>query len=154
MRCHAVHPLLVAFRDGELSPGESVRVTEHLDRCEACQDLDRELVLATPSPFLATPVLSADDEDRLSRALDHARVDPPAMHMPLFDFEPERLWVHLAWAATVALCLSWGWSNHTQAVALQAQLDAAPAQAETVLRDADFRAASWDPAEIEAEAAK
>ncbi|MCO4744067.1 MAG: zf-HC2 domain-containing protein [Proteobacteria bacterium] len=147
MRCTAVHPLLVGYRDGELSPGEAVRVREHLDGCRPCAELDDALMAATPEPFLPTPTVGAEDELRLSRALDDVRVAPPEMHHPLFDIDASRVWTHVAWAAALLLCIGWGWSNYQHAAMLQAQLDAAPAQNETVLDEAGFRPASWAPSE-------
>ena len=152
MRCHAVQPLLVAHRDGELARGQSAQVAEHLKRCATCTDLDQELMRTTPEPFLSTPQLTAADEARLSQALDQVQVAPPTMITPLVDLDLNRVWMHLAWAAALLLTLGWGWSNHSAAAALQAQLDAAPAQAETVLDGREFRAASWDPSETESEA--
>ncbi|HWI63366.1 MAG TPA: zf-HC2 domain-containing protein, partial [Symbiobacteriaceae bacterium] len=38
MNCDGVSNLLSAYLDGELSPGELLRVEEHLRRCHACAD--------------------------------------------------------------------------------------------------------------------
>ncbi|MHC4707989.1 MAG: anti-sigma factor family protein [Planctomycetota bacterium] len=44
---------LVAFADGELSPGEAAEVSQHIDRCESCREmvqaLQRSMELVTTS---------------------------------------------------------------------------------------------------------
>ncbi|TNE90961.1 MAG: hypothetical protein EP330_06755 [Deltaproteobacteria bacterium] len=150
MRCRAVQERLVAWRDGELAPGEAVRVEEHVAGCVDCRVLDEHLLAATPEPFLDIPPISAEAEARLARMLDETTVDAPAlMWQPEVDWR--RLAPHALWAAAVLLCLGWGLTKHYEAQALQAQLDAAPAPAETVLGEGDFRPASWAPSETQAE---
>lgn len=146
MHCRAVKQRLVAWRDAELSPGESVRVQEHLKGCASCRELDARLVAVTPAPFAVLPPLSADAERSLARALDETEVDcAPEPWLPALDWSA--LTPHMAWAAIVLMCLGWGASRHATATALQAKLDARSAPPETVLDGSGFREASWSPGE-------
>lgn len=150
MRCQTVQERLVAWQDGELAPGEAVRVEEHLHRCPDCVVLEQKLAAATPEPFVQLPPLSFEDQRRLSEVLDRTEVDAPAlMWRPELDLQ--RLVPHVLWAAAVMAVLAWGLGNHFQAQALQAQIDAAPAPAPVVLDGADFRPASWAPPETDSE---
>ncbi|MCB9687643.1 MAG: zf-HC2 domain-containing protein [Alphaproteobacteria bacterium] len=55
MECHEVRDRLVAWQDGELSPGETVQLEEHLDGCSDCRRHERRLADATPRPELLRP---------------------------------------------------------------------------------------------------
>lgn len=67
MRCEEVRERLVAWDDGELSPGEATQVDEHVRSCRACAARDEALRAATPSaPQWSVP-------DHVLRAL-HERV--------------------------------------------------------------------------------
>ena len=43
MKCSQVEKRLSAFQDGELSPQEEERVSEHLESCSACRDRYAEM---------------------------------------------------------------------------------------------------------------
>jgi anti-sigma factor RsiW len=68
MRCDEARDRLVAWDDGELSPGEATQVAAHVRGCLACAGHAAALRAVTPRP---RPVVPADVLARL-----HARVDP------------------------------------------------------------------------------
>jgi anti-sigma factor RsiW len=155
MHCTAVKQRLVAWRDEELSPGEAVRVEEHLARCPSCRALEMRLAAVTPEPFLTVAPVSQAASDALARALDEVedateeRSSEAPSAYSILDFS--ELAPHLAWAVVVMLCLGWGLSRHATALSLQAQLDAQGAPQESVLDGASFREASWAPPERQPE---
>ena len=55
MHCAAVQKRIVAWQDAELSPGETVRVSEHLQGCTACRSIERRCAAATPRVDLRVP---------------------------------------------------------------------------------------------------
>ncbi|MCA9489164.1 MAG: zf-HC2 domain-containing protein [Myxococcales bacterium] len=57
MECHEVRDLLVGWQDAELSPGETVKVEEHLETCAACRRHEQRLSDATPRPERLRPRL-------------------------------------------------------------------------------------------------
>jgi anti-sigma factor RsiW len=50
MRCHEVRERLVAWDDGELSPGEATQVDDHVRTCPACAAHGNALHGVTPRP--------------------------------------------------------------------------------------------------------
>jgi len=53
--CTDTHGRLVAHQDGELSPSETLQVSEHMSGCARCADRYERLLAATPRPNLSIP---------------------------------------------------------------------------------------------------
>jgi hypothetical protein len=124
MACTEVSEKLAAWQDRELSPGEQVLVTEHLDRCERCRVRERRLSRANPGPM---PRLSREVQGelwtRLDAALDDAASRPAAVPAPARRPLPRPSAYQLAYAAALLAAILWGWLNHMTAQNLQAALD-------------------------------
>jgi len=82
MRCWKIRARLVAYQDGELSPGEAHQVREHLAACARCRHLERRLEEVTPRPELRVP---AHVQARLE-----ARVTGPALRARSASLPPDR----------------------------------------------------------------
>lgn len=163
MNCGAVTSRLVALQDAELSPGEAVRVREHLAVCPSCRVIDARLAAVTPEPPLELPPeLRARMYAQLDRALDDAWKNPA--REPL----PARRGRWLAWltdpwsfssgtvfgyGALLVLAFTWGLSNWFAARELEAAMAANAQIPETASGPAvtipaeQFRPASWTPPE-------
>ena len=157
MNCRATRKRLVAFQDGELSPGERSQVSKHLAGCATCRHLERRLGAATPEPFLWVP---EEHQVALEAALD-------ASALAAHDGEPRTLqwsWLSrrthlpagavLAYGALLVLALMWGVGNWLEARSLQVALQelhvGAPVGTELGVAPLEipadqFRPASWTP---------
>jgi anti-sigma factor RsiW len=85
MRCDEVRERLVAWDDGELSPGEATQVGEHVRGCRACAARGEALRSVTPvAPQWAVPdhVLRALHE-RVTGDVVHAAAAPPEVPDPI-----------------------------------------------------------------------
>lgn len=161
MNCRETQSLLVAWQDGELSPGSSARISEHVAACPSCREIEMRLRAATP---MAGPGLPNDLRrlawDRIDRALELARAAPtPVPPSPL-----ERLGGHLGaagervpmplgavvgYAMVLVLTLIWGTSNWWTASQLRAEVEGRRIVVEAPSSDvpaAQFRPASYAPA--------
>jgi anti-sigma factor RsiW len=97
MECHEIQNELSAHLDGELSPGQTRRLTAHLDSCPDCRDLFERLTAAR-SAFRDQAPESCPDDLR-------ARVLASAVGRPTRPktFDRRRIWaVPFAAAAAVA----------------------------------------------------
>ena len=158
MNCSETQSLLVAWQDGELSPGSSARISEHVTVCGTCREIEMRLRAATP---LAGPGLPTDLRrlawDRIDRALDLARATPtpvPPMSLTWFGSQVAAERVPLPFGAVVGyvvvlgLVLAWGTSNWWTASQLRAEVEGRRIVVESPTSDlpADqFRPASYAP---------
>jgi len=163
VHCRAVRMQLVAFQDGELSPGQRTQVREHLDRCAACAKLERRLEEVTPRPFVEVdPELQETMWRRLDAAIDAAfrrqRTLPPPSRLQLWwRWLAEETTVPtgamLAYASLLLIAITWGAHNWWTAQQLQLALNQRDASAPMQLVvpaeiPADqFRPAAWAPEE-------
>ena len=164
MQCNAVSQRLVAWRDGELSPGERVRVSEHLRTCGPCRAREQVLASATPYPPLflhpavATRLRERTEIDVILTAADDPQRTPrftDLSHPSWFSGEVEvPRWIALAAAFLLASALGWAWQSHTSLEEAHAELarraaDSAPAQAEPAqpLPADHYRPAAWQSSE-------
>lgn len=161
MHCSWVQERLVAFADGELSPGEATFVGEHLDGCEECATLDAALRDVTPAPSLAVPpeVLA-----RMAAAVDEAvmaALDEPIVAAPPGMAARWGRWLRrdrdlsngamLGYGILLAACVGWGVSNWIAYQELQQEITnarpvaaAAPSSPATIDSD-DYEPASYSP---------
>ena len=163
MHCRGVRRRLVAFQDGELSPGEHTQVRDHLGRCEACARLEQRLAQVTPRPFLELdPELQETMWGRLDAAIDAAFRHQQSLPRPsrvqvwwrwLTEETTVPTGAMLAYAALLLVAITWGAHNWWTAQQLQLALDrrdgAAPVQVVVPAEiPADqFRPAAWVPEE-------
>jgi len=154
---------LVAFQDGELSPGELAQVREHLDRCDACARLEQRLREVTPLPFLEVdPELQEMMWRRLDVAIDaafrHQQSLPAPSRVQLWwRWLAEEMSVPtgamLAYAALLLIAITWGahnwWTAQQLQLALDRRDDSPPVQVVVPAEiPADqFRPAAWAPEE-------
>ncbi len=160
MNCRETQSLLVAWQDGELSPGTSARISEHVSACPSCREIEMRLRAATP---MAGPGLPNDLRrlawDRIDRALELARATPT----PVPPSALERLGGHLGavnervplpfgavvgYAMVLGLALAWGASNWWTANLLRAEVEGRRIVVEAPASDvpaAQFRPASYAP---------
>lgn len=146
---------MVAFQDGELSPGSSARVGEHLVVCPPCREIETRLRGATPEVGPGLPLdMRRVAWDRIDRALDAARAHtpiPPAFRLGLSSRVPLPIGAVMGYATILVLALSWGAANWWEAVRLRAEVDVRRAVVEAPASDvpADhIRPASWTPAPV------
>lgn len=162
MRCRHVRARLVAFQDGELSPGEMQQVAEHLRRCPDCHQLDRRLQAVTPQARLLLPA------DVLARL--HARVDGPVVRGIATERpqDPPPAWSRwvlllrrelavpfgaaLTYATLLVLALAWGLSNWWTVHTLEARIAVTEGASQRALAQepipaSHYRPASWTPGE-------
>ncbi len=137
MNCIDVRPRLVAFQDGELSPGEQTQVVEHLHSCTDCTEHELQLAAVTPEPFLDIPDADLDAkwlrlDEVLAAELDHpVRIPVPApMWLRVSNWLSEEMPMStgtvLAYAAALMLVAMWGANNWKTAHDLQMAAQAAP----------------------------
>ncbi len=166
MTCNEVRPLLVAYQDAELSPGELTLVREHLSGCSTCANHEAALAAVTPEPFLQhDPVDLAHKWARLDAAIEH-ELDHPHVHpvqRPLSDRAWDSLATEwplstgsvLAYAAALMLVALWGAANwkHAQDLEMALAATAAPpiaapsAPDPDVIPAVDFRPVAYTPDE-------
>ena len=117
MTCSSVRRRLVAFQDGELSPGEMTLVQEHLEKCASCSNLEERLARATPQPTLMIPVaVQLKMEAAVREALEEAKRNPePVTEIVTETRAPSsasplgRSWMRAGlYAALAALTVGWG----------------------------------------------
>lgn len=162
MQCSWVTGRLVAFQDDELSRSEFTIVTEHLDGCASCQQLEQSLRDATPEPFLEIP---PDVMASMARAVEDALEEEftrPQQAVAPSTWQRSSRWLRkdrdtpngalLGYGLLLAACLGWGVSNWFAVQALQAEVErpsvalSAPAPATEVVVPSDqYRPASWTP---------
>lgn len=161
MSCAWVEQRLVAWQDGELSPGEHTRVGEHLETCRSCRRLERDLARVTPRPAApvpseATAALFARMDAALARAWDEPAPAPVLPRWAAPIGMPGATVV--AYAALLLLTVAWGTYNWRAARSLQVALDASrpvvaghviPARSQgtpdAALTDGQFTPAAWVP---------
>ncbi|MEZ4236713.1 MAG: zf-HC2 domain-containing protein [Myxococcota bacterium] len=158
LACNEVIPRLVAWQDGELSPGEATQVSEHVAGCAGCARAHHRLAITAPLPPPAPP---AAVQRRLAAAFDVdailAAAEAPEPAVPPAPSWASAAWAHLArpsavpraavlvYLALLAAALGWGASNwwalrDTGAVALD------PAHPSGAIPASQFRPAAYDPA--------
>lgn len=163
MRCWKVRARLVAFRDGELSPGEAHLVREHLADCTRCRLLDRRLEDVTPRFELhVSPYVQVRLYDRINgpvlRDLASRLPDPPAEPaLPLLDWLRRDAGFSMgAVLACALLAMALGWSlghlSSTASTRLASERDPAVGVVEAAphreLLPADqYRPAAYTPAD-------
>lgn len=169
MRCAAVQSRLVAWQDEELSPGEHVRVTEHLESCADCRAAEARLIPVDLSdaleipPELAARLAAATQVDHLlaeAERADRRSPFPPAPWYRRWTTEVVEVpsWMLLAAAATLFLTAGWAvqmtWAYEssmaeTQAlIAERAEPNAEPLEVSPIDLPADqFQPASYQPGE-------
>ena len=121
MHCSWVQDRLVAFSDGELSPGEATFVAEHLDGCDDCEQLELRLAAVTPQNALEIP---PEVMARMAQAVDDAVFE--ALEQPLVAPPPTvrtrwTRWLRrdrdlsngaaIGYGLLLAACVGWGLSN-------------------------------------------
>lgn len=164
MDCQTVQDLSIAFLEGELSPGESELVGEHLELCEACaerlalldeQSDDLAALPPPPDPRLDQPGFWDRMDGALAKEAEHALAPPPPP-VPLWrrplQVSPLGL---IAYAAALALAVGWGWLQQQEAVHATAQAEALGAELEqerrlaaqppTPVRVEQYRPVSYTP---------
>lgn len=104
MNCRDIEPLLLAERDGVLTPKQHAELVAHVAACPACQQLrtrygDVITFLKTDAANVVVP--DADQEWRTLRAQLHSETTKPAKKLPLAPI----IWFSapLAVAAAVAI---------------------------------------------------
>ena len=163
MRCAAVQKRIVAWQDAELSPGETVRISEHLQGCIACRSIEQRCAAATPRMELRVPpairnrLLTATHTSVL---LDLAARRPHRRRVPRLSLR----WLHREvevprWGilvAAAALVLSVGYALHTARsldaahAELAVRATSAPASLHAdprVLPPGHYQPASYQPTE-------
>lgn len=144
MRCRSAQRLLVAYQDGELSPGDKSQVQEHLASCPHCVQREQALADVTPKPLSAVRPAMDPDWSRLDQALERAWVAPaPVVRRPI----PARRVMLGLYGLAVGLLLAWGLHNAVRVQALQAELVVANAvpPVEALLPASALRPASFKP---------
>ncbi|MEZ4317977.1 MAG: zf-HC2 domain-containing protein [Myxococcota bacterium] len=161
MQCPWVQERLVAFADGELSPGEATWVAEHLESCDACAQLDLRLRDVTPEPGLEIP---ADVMERMARAVDDAVLaaldEPPAVETPTTAARWGR-WLRrdrdlsngamLAYGILLAACVGWGVSNWLVVQELRQEVQRSPVAATAPTNSATIDSTQYEPASYQPE---
>lgn len=119
MHCAAVQSRLVAWQDEELSPGEHVRVTEHLEQCPDCRAAETRLgsidlsdALEIP-PHLAARLAQATSPELLlaeAARADRASPFPKAPWHRRWTTEVVEVPSWMVMAAAAALFLTAGWA--------------------------------------------
>ena len=157
MQCTAIQQRLVAFQDSELSPGELVRVQEHLASCSTCRSdqrsLDRIGPLRLEIPIHATRAMHEVTHPDLIWELAASRpkstsVEPWSRWLTR-EIEVPTWWV-LAAAALLATSIGWAASSSVSldrsAVARAARAPSPPSAVMAPGAEVpanQFRAASW-----------
>lgn len=139
MDCQTVQALSIAFLEGELSPGETDQVGEHLESCEPCAarlaalDAHSDVLAALappPDPRLLEPGFWDRMETAVSREAEQVLAPPPPpvprWRRPL-QVTPLGLF---AYAAALVLAVGWGWMQHQDAAQATAQAEALGAELE------------------------
>lgn len=135
MRCAAVQRRLVAWQDRELSPGESVKVSEHLERCPECRAAEARLAtvgllepVAVPAHIEARLRAATNVDAILTAAADESRRTPfpadPWWQRWLVDGIEVPGWSVLAAAAAVSLLAIWALHTRVELAGTQAELAA------------------------------
>ncbi|HYF94739.1 MAG TPA: zf-HC2 domain-containing protein [Symbiobacteriaceae bacterium] len=109
MNCDGVSILLSAYLDGELTPGELLRVEEHLRRCHACADevdsLRQTVALVASLEEVEVPVsFQAQLHQRLVALGPPVAVGPRTRAVPAWQ-RGVRRWAAPAAAAAAALAI-------------------------------------------------
>lgn len=160
MSCSEVQDRLVAWQDGELSPGETLQVGEHLEGCAACARLEARLDAATPRARLAPPAgVRAALADRVSAEVILALAErPPAPPPPPSPAARLGRWLRrdatvprgavAGYLVVLAVVVGWGLSSWWSLAALRAA-DADPhraAQTSPATGAPEIPADQWRPA--------
>lgn len=162
MRCRQVEPLLVAFEEDELSPGEAQLVADHMDHCPTCRQRLELLANVTIEPHGLDAAFLASQMERLELAV----LDSPALQAPPIDTRTygERFsdWLSsdsqipngyvIAYAALGMSAVGWGLWSWSQIQEPEVQLPtvevamptAAPARVEVVPAE-QYLPASYTP---------
>jgi mycothiol system anti-sigma-R factor len=109
MDCPACLELLYAFLDGELEPGPSGRVQDHLDTCGACFDRSQVEEAFRRAIRACAPVEACPPglEDRLRRALDAEDAWPAGANARGRAGRPSPRLLGIGLAAAAALAVAW-----------------------------------------------
>lgn len=154
MNCAETREGLVGWQDGELSPGDTVRISEHLGLCPACRELEGCLRAATPMAGPGLPAaLRRAAFAKIDKAIDEAWGQPAPYATPLSWSErlaeryPLPAGALAGYALALVLAIGWGASNWWAAHDLRAQLDAtrAPIARITDVPAGQYRPAAWSP---------
>ena len=78
MNCKQIEPLLYLYREGELERNEQQSVREHLETCDACQELYHELrsVDAELSPIRQNDPVPGNAQELTRRIMQQVNADP------------------------------------------------------------------------------
>lgn len=135
MHCAAVQKRLVAWQDRELSPGEAVRVSEHLETCAACADAERRLASVEIDPPEIPPQIAArlhaatNIDAILAAAEDEGRRTPfppePWWRRTLLDAVEVPAWSVMVAAAAVMLLAGLAVQSQLELQSTQAELEQA-----------------------------
>lgn len=106
MNCHEAEPLLLAERDGVLSPTQHAALDRHVAGCPACQRLRANLteaMEAVRTEAAAVRVPDAQQEWQVLQGKIHAAPGRPAKRHPLASV----IWFGAPLAAAAALALAY-----------------------------------------------
>ena len=135
MNCRDIEPLLLAERDGVLTPEQHAALAAHVATCPACRQL--RAVTGEAVAFLKTdaanvPVPDADQEWRTLRAQLRGETTKPAKKRPLAPI----IWFSAPLAAVAALTIAFVVSRppvpQATPLAPQASVQAADPNASTI----------------------
>jgi anti-sigma factor RsiW len=120
MNCRDIEPLLLAERDGMLTPGQHAALADHVATCPACRKermIYGEAVTLLKTETANVPVPDVDNEWRKLRAL----IGKPAKKRPLAPV----IWFAVPLAAAAAFALSF-FNDHSAAPAPVSRIAVAP----------------------------
>lgn len=105
MTCSSAQVLIEAYLDGELGPGQSAEVREHLENCASCTEVYRRLKQLQTDIRAQAPYYQAPDHlrERVRAALHNASERDAVRTRAL-------PWNWMAIAASILLVLSLAWS--------------------------------------------
>ena len=118
MNCDTIRPLLSAFHDGELPPGQFDNVRRHVDECDACRAETRRLAAISQMALALRESPPPDLWGAIASQLDGA---PPLILRPVRGWQLGRRPKHirrLVWGTALAASVAvfvvvfWQWSPH------------------------------------------
>jgi anti-sigma factor RsiW len=135
MNCRDIEPLLLAERDGVLTPKQHAELATHVASCPACQQArlnygDAVTFLKTDAANVAVP--NVEEEWRTLRAQRHGEAAKPGKKRP---FAPV-IWFSAPLAAAAALVVAF--LSNSQTPDAKSQTRPATASAGAMVASADF----------------